>query len=157
MTTPTRDEKAKEKKIVKEISFVQKELLLNSLTQRQLLSTTQELNKTIKELTTTLMLLEQHEYLTLHKNKWKLIGYNVFLGMLFAIGTVLWFLVISWFTFNFFKDSAILNQFVQNQLKARQFDIGSMKEKVKNELAKPIIEPTIPQSFSGEKSGSGQK
>lgn len=89
MTTSTRDEKAKEKKIVKEISFVQKELLLNSLTQRQLLSTTQELNKTIKELTTTLMLLEQHEYLTLHKNKWKLIGYNVFLGMLFAIGTVL--------------------------------------------------------------------
>lgn len=81
--------KTSEKKIIKEVSFVEKGLLLNSLTQQELLKTTKDLNKTIKELTKTLKVLEKHEFLTLHKNKWKLIGYNILLGMLFAIGTVL--------------------------------------------------------------------
>ena len=78
-----------EKNDIEEVSFVKKELLLNSMTQQELLITTRDLNKTIQELTKTLLLLEKHEYLSLHKNKWKLIGYNIFLGMLFAIGTVL--------------------------------------------------------------------
>lgn len=43
--------KTEEANIVKEISFVEKELLLNSLTQKELLKTTMDLNKTIKELT----------------------------------------------------------------------------------------------------------
>lgn len=89
MKKNTLDKKTEEKNIVKEVSFVEKELLLNSMTQQELLKTTKGLNMTIKELIKTLKNLERHEYLTLHKNKWKLIGYNIFLGMLFAIGTVL--------------------------------------------------------------------
>jgi hypothetical protein len=89
MNKEQENRKMYDEKIVKEVSFVEKELLLNSMTQKQLLKTTIDLNRTIKELTKTLKILEKHEYLTLHKNKWKLIGYNIFLGMLFAIGTVL--------------------------------------------------------------------
>jgi len=81
--------KSEEKKIVKEVAFVEKELLLNSMTQQELLKTTKDLNTTLKELTKTLKILEKHEYMELHRSKWKLIGYNLFLGVLFAIGTVL--------------------------------------------------------------------
>ena len=139
MSKSIQEAKTSEKKIIKEVSFIEKELLLNSLTQQELLKTTKDLNKTIKELTKTLKVLEKHEFLTLHKSKWKLIGYNIALGMLFAIGTVCGFLVLSWLTFNFFKDSTILNQFVQNQLKMRQFDIGDIREKVKNDLTRPTM------------------
>lgn len=142
------DTKTMEKNIVKEVSFVEKELLLNSLTQQELLKTTKDLNKTIKELTKTLKILERHEYLTLHKNKWKLIGYNIFLGMLFAVGTVFGLVLLSWLTFNFFKDSSILNQIIQNQLKMRQLDVGEIREKVKNDLTKPVQEKELPQSLS---------
>ncbi|EKD30464.1 MAG: hypothetical protein ACD_78C00050G0005 [uncultured bacterium (gcode 4)] len=153
MSKNIQDKKTMEKNIVKEVSFVEKELLLNSLTQQELLKTTKDLNKTIKELTKTLKILEGHEYLTIHKSKWKIIGYNISLGMLFAIGTVLWFLLLSWFTFNFFKDSAILNQFIQNQLKSRQFNIG---EKVQSSPTKPVQKTELPQSLSGTKTGSGK-
>lgn len=149
MKKTTQEQKIQEKNIVKEVSFVEKELLLNSLTQQELLKTTKDLNKTIKELTKTLKILEGHEYLTLHKNKWKLIAYNIFLGMLFAIGTVFGFLLLSWLTFNFFKDSAILNQFIQNQLKMRQFNIG---EKTQNNLVNPTENKGVLQSLSGTKS-----
>jgi hypothetical protein len=54
-------------------------------------------------------------------------------------------------TFNFFKDSAILNQFVQNQLKARQFDLGEIRERVKNDLTKSIQEKEAEKSSSGAK------
>lgn len=137
MNKTAQEKKVVDTNIVKEVSFVEKELLLNSMTQKELLKTTMDLNKTIKELTRTLKTLEQHEYLTLHKNKWKLIAYNIFLGMLFAIGTVFGLVLLSWLTFNFFKDSAILTQIVQSQLKARQFDLGGMREKVQNELSRP--------------------
>ncbi|HBB27237.1 TPA: hypothetical protein DCZ36_01920 [Candidatus Gracilibacteria bacterium] len=154
MSKNIQDKKTMEKNIVKEVSFVEKELLLNSLTQQELLKTTKDLNKTIKELTKTLKILEGHEYLTIHKSKWKIIGYNISLGMLFAIGTVLGFLLLSWFTFNFFKDSAILNQFIQNQLKSRQFNIG---EKVQSSTTKPVQETELPQSLSGTKIESEEK
>ena len=131
------DKKKEQSNIVKEVSFVEKELLLNSLTQKELLKTITELNKTMKELTKTLKILEKHEYLTLHKNKWMLIAYNIFLGMLFAIGTVFGLVLLSWLTFNFFKDSAILTQIIQNQLKVRQFDLGGIREKAKNEVSPP--------------------
>lgn len=140
MSESRQDKKITEESIIKKVSFVEKELLLNSITQQELLKTTKDLNKTIKELIKTLKVLEKHEFLTLHKSKWKLIAYNLSLGMLFAIGTVFGFLLLSWLTFNFFKDSVILNQFVQNQLKIRQFDIGEIQEKVKNNLSKPVIQ-----------------
>lgn len=79
MKNITPDKKTKEKNIVKEVAFVEKELLLNSLTQQELLKTTKGLDNTLKELTRTLKVLEKHEYLQLHKNKWKLIGYNILL------------------------------------------------------------------------------
>lgn len=150
MNKTPQDTKIVEKNIVKEVSFVEKELLLNSLTQQELLKTTKDLNKTIKDLTKTLKLLEKHEYLNIHKSKWKIIGYNLSLGMLFAIGTVLGFLFLSWLTFNFFKDSAILNQFIQNQLKMRQLDIGDIRAKVKDNLANPTEEKSL-----SETAGSG--
>lgn len=134
----TSDRKTKEKNIVKEVAFVEKELLLNSLTQQELLKTTKGLDNTLKELTRTLKVLEKHEYLQLHKNKWKLIGYNILLWVLFAVGTVLWLVLLSWFTFNFFKDSAILNQIIQNQLKIRQIDVGTLQEKVINDIKTQI-------------------
>ena len=48
------EQKKKEENLIKEVSFVEKELLLNSLTQQELLKTTKDLNGTIKELTKTL-------------------------------------------------------------------------------------------------------
>lgn len=89
MNKTAQEKKTTEKNMVKEVAFVGKELLLNSMTQQELLKTTKDLNKTIKDLTKTLKVLEKHEYLNIHKSKWKLIGYNLSLGMLFAIGTVL--------------------------------------------------------------------
>jgi ribosomal protein S18 len=151
MSKTLQEKKIIDKNIVKEVSFVEKELLLNSLTQQELLKTTKDLNKTIKELTKTLKILEGHEYLTIHKNKWKLIGYNISLGILFAIGTVLGLVLLSWLTFNFFKDSTLLNQIVQNQLKIRQLDVTDIRERIKNDLSKTI------QTSSGTKTGSGQK
>lgn len=142
------DKKNKEKNIIKEVTFIEKELLLNSLTQQELLKTTKVLDGTLKELTKTLKVLEKHEYLQLHKNKWKLIGYNILLGVLFAVGTVLWLVLLSWFTFNFFKDSAILNQIIQNQLKIRQIDVGPLQEKV--------IDDIKIQIQWGENTGSGK-
>lgn len=155
MSKELKSKKIIEENIVKEISFVEKELLLNSLTQKELLKTTIDLNKTIKELTKTLKILEKHEYLTLHKNKWKLIGYNIFLGMLFAVGTVFGLVFISWLTFNVFKDSTILKEIVQNQLRMRQLDIGDIREKIKNDISKQVKE--LPQTMSGVKTGSEQK
>lgn len=121
-----------------EVSLIEKELLLNSVTQKELLKTTRDLNKTIKELTKTLKIIEENEYLTIHKNKWKLVGYNIFIGMLFAVGTVFGLVLLSWLTFNFFKDSSILNQIVQNQLRMRQLDVGDIQEKIKNDLTKSL-------------------
>lgn len=121
---------------IKEVTMVEKELLMNSMTQQELLLTTRDLNKTLKELTKTLKILENHEYLELHRNKWKLVGYNILLGILFAVGTVFGLVLLSWLTFNFFKDSTILNQIVQNQLRMRQLDVGEIREKIKNSLEK---------------------
>lgn len=115
---------------------------------KELTETTKELNKTLKELTKILKVLEKHEYLELHRSKWKLIGHNILLGMLFAVGTVVWLVLLSWFTFNFLKDSSILNQIVQNQLKIRQIDVGTLQEKVINDIKTQIQ--------SGEGTGSGK-
>lgn len=154
------EQKKKEENLIKEVSFVEKELLLNSLTQQELLKTTKDLNGTIKELTKTLKVIERHEYLSMHKNKWKLVAYNLSLGILFAIGTVLGFLLLSWLTFNFFKDSVMLKQFIQNQLKLRNFDTVEMREKInnltnpspeKNDSPKETVEPS-----KTEMTGSGE-
>ena len=124
------------KKPIKERTDLEKERLLDSMIQRELLRSTRDMNTTLQELTKTLKVLEKHEYLELHRNKWKLVGYNILLGVLFAFGTVFGLVLLSWLTFNFFKDSVILKQIVENQLHMRQINIGEIQEKVKNSLEK---------------------
>lgn len=57
---------------------------------------------------------------------------------MFAIGTVLGLLFLSWLTYHFFKDSTVLKNMVDNQLNMRQFNIQNIKEKAKNELKKEM-------------------
>jgi len=76
------------KQEINEKAAMEKERLLNMMTQQELLKTTKDMNETLKELTKTLKVLEKHEYLELHRSKWKLVGYNILLGILFAFGTV---------------------------------------------------------------------
>lgn len=123
-----------EKKKTLEISFVEKELLHNSLVQREQLKTLKELNNTIKDLTGILKDFESHQFLEIHKSKRKIALYNLSLGMLFAIWTVLWLLILSWSTYHFFKDSTEIKWLIDSQLKLRQFNVQDIKEKVKTEI-----------------------
>jgi len=129
------------KREVTEVTMVEKELLLNSMTQQELLKTTKELNKTIKELTKTIQIVENSEYFAIHKNKWRIAIYNVTLGILFAFGTVFGLVLLSWLTFNFFKDSVILKQIVENQLRIRQIDMSQIPDFSKN-ITKPVEKST---------------
>lgn len=110
-------------------AIVEKELLHNWLVQKEQLKTLKELNVAIKELIDILKVFETHEFLTIHKSKWKIALYNLSLWMLFAIWTVLWLLFLSWSTFHFFKDSEALKNIVNNQLSSRQFNVQEIKEK----------------------------
>lgn len=124
----------REKASIHERAFIEKELLHSSMAQKELMNVVRELNHTMKELTKTLHLIEQHDFVDLHRKKWKLIAYNISLGILFAIGTVTGLFLISWFSYNFFKDSVILRQIVENQLKIRQLDMNEMKNRIKTEV-----------------------
>ncbi|EKE29850.1 MAG: hypothetical protein ACD_2C00088G0015 [uncultured bacterium (gcode 4)] len=117
-------------------AIVEKELLHNWLVQREQLKTLKELNDTMKDMTIVLKQFENHQFLEIHKSKWKMVLYNLSLWMLFAIGTVLWLMMLSWSTYHFFKDSPALKSAVENQLKLRQFDIQNIKDKIKTEIKK---------------------
>ena len=125
----------KEKKMKKQeivySAIVEKELLHNWLVQREQLKTLKELNSTVKELTFVLKEFETHQFLEIHKSKWKILLYNLSLWILFAIWTVLWFMILSWTTYHFFKDSEALKNLVDSQLKIRQFDVEEIKDKAK--------------------------
>ena len=82
----------------------------------------------LKEIKEILILLDSHGIVKLHKNKFYLIIYNISLGILFAIGTVLWLFLISWFTFLFLKDSTIIKDIIDNQLKMRYIDIKNIRK-----------------------------
>lgn len=58
-------------------AIVEKELLHNGLVQREQLKTLRELNETMKTLTVILQDFERHEFLEIHKSKWKIILYNI--------------------------------------------------------------------------------
>ena len=73
---PEQEKKFKKQEIVYS-AIVEKELLHNGLVQREQLRTLKELNDTIKELTRIIQEFEQHQFLTIHKSKWKIIFYNV--------------------------------------------------------------------------------
>ena len=93
-----------------------------------MLRTLKDLNKTMSDLTAVIQSVEQHQFLELHKKKWKIAVYNLALGMLFAIGTVLGLLFLSWSTYHFFKDSTALKSIVDKQLELRNFNLGEIKE-----------------------------
>jgi len=126
-------EKKGKKKII-ETSFVEKELLNNSLVQKEQLKTLKELNTTIQDLTNILKDFENNQFLEIHRSKRKIALYNLSLWMLFAIWTVLGLLILSWSTYHFFKDSSEIKGFIDSQLKIRQFNIQDIKEKVKTEI-----------------------
>jgi len=124
----------KGKKKIIETSFVEKELLNNSLVQKEQLKTLKELNTTIQDLTNILKDFENNQFLEIHRSKRKIALYNLSLWMLFAIWTVLGLLILSWSTYHFFKDSSEIKGFIDSQLKIRQFNIQDIKEKVKTEI-----------------------
>ena len=117
-------------------AIVEKELLHNWLVQREQLKTLKELNEAIKNLTIILNEFEKHEFLSIHKSKWKIALYNLALGMLFAIWTVFGLMFLSWSTYHFFKDSEALKNIVNSQLNNRQFNIESIKEKANEAIKK---------------------
>lgn len=117
-------------------AIVEKELLHNWIVQRELLKTTKELNATLNWLTIFLKEFEKHEFLKIHKSKWKIALYNLILWVLFAIWTVFWLMFLSWSTYHFLKDSPEIKNIIQSQLNLRQFNIQEIKDKVKNELKK---------------------
>ncbi|EKE28426.1 MAG: hypothetical protein ACD_3C00060G0006 [uncultured bacterium (gcode 4)] len=132
----TEDVKKMNKQEIIYSAVVEKELLHNWLVQREQLRTLKELNDTMKEMTLVLKQFENHQFLEIHRSKWKIMLYNLSLWMLFAIWTVLWLMLLSWSTYHFFKDSPAIKSAIENQLKMRQFDIQNIKDKVKTEISK---------------------
>lgn len=102
--------------------------------QEKLLKTLENLNKNIEENNKTLKNIEKHEFLNIHRSKLKMALYNIYMWILFAVWTVLWLFLISWFTYHFIKDSETLKWIVENQLKIRQFSIQDIKDKIKSEI-----------------------
>lgn len=125
---PKKTAVSEKKEILKE-SFVDKELLNASLVQRELMGTIEILNENLKALNRTLILIREHEFVEFHKSKWKIFAHQILLGMLFAFGTVFGLIFLSWASYNVFKDSAILRDIVQSQLKMRNFDLTDIKDK----------------------------
>lgn len=140
------------KQSVLESTKVEKENLHTDIVQREQLKVLKELNSTVKDLTNVLKEFENHQFMTIHRSKWKIALYNLSLGMLFAIGTVLWLLLLSWSTYHFFKDSTEIKWFIDSQLKMRQFNVQDIKEKVKLEIKQ---DPDIGNIFSGTGSWTG--
>lgn len=110
-------------------SFVEKELIQASIIQRELVKGVRELNDNLKTLDSTLNMIREHEFVEIHKSRWKILAYQILWGIMFAVGTVMGFLMLSWMTYTFFKDSEILKTFIDNQLKMRQFDLKGIREK----------------------------
>lgn len=102
--------------------------------QGKLLKTLENLNKNIEENNKTLKNIEKHEFLNIHRSKLRMALYNIYMWILFAVWTVLWLFLISWFTYHFIKDSETLKWIVENQLKIRQFSIQDIKDKIKSEI-----------------------
>ena len=147
-------EKEVEKKFNKQeiiySAIVEKELLHNGLVQRETLKTLKELNATVANLTAIIQSLEQHQFLTIHRKKWKIVLYNLSMGILFAIGTVFGLLLLSWSTYIFFKDSPQIKDIIDSQLKLRHFDLSEIKAKAEQDTQ------DVPQDIS-TKTSTGKK
>ncbi len=83
--------------------------------------------------------------------------------MLFALGTVVGLASISWATYTFFKDNAILRQIVDKQLESRNFNFTEIKNRATKDAApkdtvtkpvdsvptsvvKPVVTPSTTQT-----------
>lgn len=97
--------------------------------ERELIREFRDIGSSLKKLDETLNLIREHEFVELHSSKWKIFAYQIFLGILFAIGTVLGLVLLSWMTYTFFKDSTVLRNIVDSQLQMRRFNIDQIKEK----------------------------
>lgn len=133
-------------------SFVEQELLVASVVQKELMTTIKELNAQIGILNHTINLVREHEFVELHKSKWRIIAYQIALGILFAIGTVLGLALFSWATYTFFKDNEILRQIVDKQLSNRNFNLSEIRDRATKDATPTIVDTqhtTAPTSASG--------
>lgn len=121
-------------KVIKE-SFIEQELLNASVVQKELMSTIKELNSELKSLNGTLKLVQEHEFIHLHRSKWRIIAYNLSLGILFAIGTVLGLALFSWATYTFFKDNEMLRQIIEKQMNYRNINLSELREKAVKDIS----------------------
>lgn len=160
MATKKTDRKTGDETLVSEMSkamkksFVEQELLVASVVQRELMATIKELNTQIGILNNTINLVREHEFVELHKSKWRIIAYQIALGILFAIGTVLGLAIFSWATYTFFKDNEILRQIVDKQLSNRNFNLSEIRDRATKDATIPNIDfarpaSVIPTIFSG--------
>ena len=120
--------------------------------EEELLTSLNHLGENIQSLDETLNLIREHEFVEFHKSKWKIFAYQILLGILFAMGTVLGLVLLSWMTYTFFKDSAVLRDTIDNQLKMRQFNIGEIREKAQLDAmgGKTITASGVQTSASGK-------
>jgi D-serine deaminase-like pyridoxal phosphate-dependent protein len=58
-------------------AIVEKELLHNGMVQREMLRTLKELSTTMSDLTAVIQKVEKHQFLEMHKRKWKVVLYNI--------------------------------------------------------------------------------
>lgn len=121
-------------------SIVSEELVRASRIEKELVTELKRLGKSLKTLDQTLNLIKEHEFVEFHSSKWKIFANQIFLGILFAFGTVFGLVLLSWMTYTFFKDSEVLKGIVDNQLKLRQFDLKEIKEKAKADAGNVGIE-----------------
>jgi hypothetical protein len=63
--------------------------------------------------------------------------------MLFAIGTVLGLLLLSWSTYLFFRESPQITNLIDDQLKLRHFDLSELKQQAESGVIKEDMETPI--------------
>ena len=124
-----KSKKSEKKEDILKESFVEKELLNASVVQRELMGTIKMLSEHLDALNKTLILIREHEFIEFHRSRWKIFAHQLFLGILFAIGTVIGLAIFSWTTYTFFKDSEILRSIVDKQLNSRNFNLTEIRTK----------------------------
>jgi hypothetical protein len=113
-----------------------------------------KLNEKVTRLSENLSIFAEHEYIRIHQSKWKIVLYNLILGILFAFGTVIGLVIFSWMTLNFFKDSIYLKETVHGVMSRYGVNLQEIKNRAEAEAAKHLKLPILPpigNSVSGER------
>lgn len=108
----------------------------------KLLASQKELAKELRGLNKAITLISEHEFTQIHRSKWSIFLYQISLGILFAIGTVLGLAIFSWSVYTFFRDTTILKQIVDKQLNSRNFNFSEIRDKA-------VRDAQVPQAKSG--------